>query len=72
MTLNTPYAADVCWLKLQTLHFDLSLHCGQTTDEAKTEDSSLTIMSIAFGMETFRAHARRRTVTHAFSENCGV
>jgi len=47
------------------------LHCGQTTEEEKADDSSLTMMSTAFGMETLSAQARRRTDTHAISENCG-
>ena len=64
------YAAG-CWLKLHTSHFDLSLHCGQTTEDEKADDSSFTMMSTAFGMETFSAQARRRTDTHAISENCG-
>jgi len=53
------------------LHLDLSLHCGQTTEDEKAEDSSLTMMSTAFGIDTPKAHARRRTDTHAISENCG-
>jgi len=63
--------AVCCWLKLHTVHLVLSLHCGQTTEEEKADDSSLTMMSTALGMETPSAHARRRTDTHAISENCG-
>jgi hypothetical protein len=36
------------------------------------EGSALTTLSTALGMETCKAHARRRTVTVAFVENCGV
>jgi len=36
------------------------------------EDNSLTMMSIAFGIDTPSAQARRRTETQAISENCGV
>jgi hypothetical protein len=64
-------AAD-CWLKAHNLHFVLSLHKGQTTDGEKTAGSALTTLSTALGMETFKAHARRRTVTVARFENCGV
>jgi len=54
------------------MHFVLSLHFGQTNDDEKAEDNSFTMMSIAFGMDTPSAQARRRTETHAISENCGV
>jgi len=64
------YAAGCC-LKLHALHFVLSLHCGQTTEDEKADDSSLTMMSTALGMDTPSAQARRRTDTHAISENCG-
>jgi hypothetical protein len=47
------------------------LHCGQTKDDEKADDNSLTIMSIAFGMDTPNAHTRRRIETQAVSENCG-
>jgi len=47
------------------------LHCGQTTEDEKADDSSFTMMSTALGMETPSAHARRRTDTHAISENWG-
>jgi len=64
------YAASCC-LKLHALHFVLSLHCGQTTEDEKADDNSFTMMSTAFGMDTPRAHARRRMEIHAISENCG-
>jgi hypothetical protein len=50
----------------------LSLHEGQTTDGEKTEGNAVTALSTTLGMETCKAHARRRTVMVALSENCGV
>jgi hypothetical protein len=61
-----------CWLKAHNLHFVLSLHNGQTSSGEKTEGSALTTLSTALGMDTLRAYARRRTVTVARLENCGV
>ncbi len=69
--ITTSFSSAGCWLKPHTAHFVLSLHSGQTTDDEKADDNSLMMMSMAFGMDTLSAHARRRTVTHAISENCG-
>jgi hypothetical protein len=68
---NATFSAAAIWLNPHDLHFVLSLHCGQTTDGEKRDGSNLIIWSTAFGMETPRAQARRRTDTDAIAENCG-
>jgi len=69
---SAAFSAAAFWLNPHNLHFVLSLHCGQITDGENIDGSKLIISSTAFGIDTPRAQARRRTVTAATAENCGV
>jgi hypothetical protein len=68
---NASFSSSGFWLKPQIPHLVLSLHCGQTTDDENADDNSFMMMSMAFGMDTLNAQARRRIVIHAFSDSCG-
>jgi hypothetical protein len=48
------------------------MHFGQTTEDEKMREISLTKMSMVFGIDTPSAQASRRMLTVAFSENCGL